>query len=246
MRAVNLIPAEERGGQSVAVGRSQGVAYAVVVLTAGLALMAYLYGGADHRIKSQKAQIASLAKQTQEVQQSAERLAPYASFLGQREARQQAVETVIDSRFDWAHAFHEFGRVLPADVSISSLSGTVGSSTSTSSSAAASGAGSATPPGTVPTFSLTGCATSQPVVAQTLQRLRLIDGVSDVSLLSSAASGSAGSSSSSSGGACPAGGPTFSVTIAFDPLPSAADVASAAKIVSDTGSASSAKGGSAR
>ena len=37
---------------------------------------------------------------------------------------------------------------------------------------------SATPPGSVPTFTLSGCATSQTEVAQTLNRLRLMDGVS--------------------------------------------------------------------
>ncbi len=44
---------------------------------------------------------------------------------------------------------------------------------------------SATPPGSVPTFTLSGCATSQSEVAQTLDRLRLIDGVSEVTLQSS-------------------------------------------------------------
>jgi hypothetical protein len=248
VRAVNLIPVEERSGQAVGVGRSQGVAYAVVALIAGLALMAYSYGGASHRIKSQKAQVASLTRQTQEVQESAERLAPYASFIAQREAREQAVESVIDSRFDWAHVFHEFGRVLPAGVSISSLAGTVGGAAGTTVHVAGSSTGSATPPGTVPTFTMSGCAVSQPVVAETLQRLRLIDGVSEVSLLSSTGTGSASSagSSSAAAGACPVSGPTFSVTITFDPLPSAAAVASAAKVVSFTGSGKSSKGGSGR
>ena len=44
---------------------------------------------------------------------------------------------------------------------------------------------SATPPGSVPTFTLGGCATSQSEVALTLQRLRLIDGVSKSTLQSS-------------------------------------------------------------
>ena len=41
---------------------------------------------------------------------------------------------------------------------------------------------SATPPGSVPTVTLTGCATSQTVVADMLQRLRLIDGVKEATL----------------------------------------------------------------
>ena len=34
---------------------------------------------------------------------------------------------LVNSRFDWAGAFHELGRVLPSNVSLTSLSGTVGS-----------------------------------------------------------------------------------------------------------------------
>jgi Tfp pilus assembly protein PilN len=223
VKAVNLIPVEERAGQPVGAGRSQGAAYAVLVLIGGLALMAYLYGKADHQIKSQRAQVASLTKQTQEVKRAAEQLAPYTGFIAQREAREQAVQSLIDSRFDWAHVFHEFGRVLPADVSVSSLSGTVGGTSS--SAATPSAGGSATPAGAVPSFTLAGCATSQPVVAETLQRLRLIDGVSEVQLQSSGTTG--GSTASMGTGGCPEHDPGYNVQLVFDPLPSTSAVASA-------------------
>ena len=140
MRAVNLIPAEQRSGQPVGAGRSQGGAYAVLVLIAGLAVMAYAYGSADHKIASSRTQAASIAAQARQAQEAAERLAPYTSFIALREQRTQAVKALVDSRFDWAHVLHEFGRVLPAQASITSLSGSVGSgtgSTSTSSSARA-------------------------------------------------------------------------------------------------------------
>lgn len=236
MRAVNLIPLEQRSGQPVGAGRSQGAAYAVLALIAGLALMAYVYGGAEHQLKSRRAQVASLEAQAQRTQASAERLAPYTSFMAEREARTRAVQTLIDSRFDWAHVFHEFGRVLPAGVSVASLSGMVGSSTASGGASAASGGSvaSATPPGAVPTFTLSGCATSQPTVALTLQRLRLIDGVSQVDLQSSTGSGAGTSGSGSSAtGDCPPGGPTFSVQITFDPMPSESAVAAAARTVSE-------------
>jgi Tfp pilus assembly protein PilN len=249
MRAVNLIPAEQRTGQPVGAGRSKGVAYAVLALVAGLAAMAYAYGSADHEVSSRQAQVASLTQQAQAVQQSAEKLAPYASFVSQREQRTQAVESLMDARFDWAHAFHELGRVLPSGVSISSLTGTIATasgtpgatSTSTSSAAATAGGAvtSATPPGTVPTFALAGCATNQPTVALTLQRLRLMDGVKEVTLGSSTASSSGGSSVTG----CPSDGPVFNVQIMFDPLPSTSAVAAVAKPVSDT---SSAAGGSSK
>jgi Tfp pilus assembly protein PilN len=250
MRAVNLIPAEQRSGQPVGAGRSQGGAYAVLVLIAGIAIMAYSYGSADHQISSRHAQVASLTAQAQQAQAAAERLAPYTSFIALREQRTQAVKALVDSRFDWAHVLHEFGRVLPAQASISSLSGTIGTGTgsaSTSSSGASSSAASSsaassstasssavassTPPGSVPTFTLAGCATSQTSVALTLERLRLIDGVKEVTLQSSTTGSSGGGSS---GGGCPAHDPTFTATVSFDPLPSPAAATTAAKTVSDS------------
>jgi len=146
-----------------------------------------------------------------------------------REQRQQAVSTLIDSRFDWAHAFHELGRVLTGETDITGLSGSVGAATTaaTVAPAASTSAASTTPAGSIPTFTLQGCAKSQRAVALTLERLRLIDGVNEVTLQSSTKAGS-GSSSGGSGG-CPGGDPSFSTTITFDALPSTAAAAAVAK-----------------
>jgi Tfp pilus assembly protein PilN len=228
VRAVNLIPVDQRGGSGPAAGRSEGGAYAVLVLLAGLAVLALLYGTARHEISTRRARATSLTAQTQLVQARAATLAPYASFLTLHDQRQQAVSELAQSRFDWAHAFHELGRVLPRGASISSLSGTVGAASSTSAATRATGttgsvvATSATPPGSVPVFALGGCATSQAVVAQTLNRLRLMDGVSAVTLQSSAIGASGGGLGGSGGGAACSGGDfTFTVQITFDPLPAA-------------------------
>ncbi len=92
--------------------------------------MAYALRQADHQITSRRAQAASLTAQAQQAQAAAEQLAPYTSFIALREQRMQAVDTLVDSRFDWAHVLHEFGRVLPSQTSISSLSGTIGAAAS--------------------------------------------------------------------------------------------------------------------
>ncbi len=241
MRAINLIPADQRSGQPVGAGRSQGAAYAVLVLVGGLALMAFLYGQAHHQVTSRRAQAAAIAAQAQRAQAAAERLAPYTSFVALREQRVQAVDALVDSRFDWAHVLHEFGRVLPSHVSIDSLSGTVGGSGSSSaaSGAAAGSSSGATPPGSVPTFTLQGCATGQTVVALTLERLRLIDGVKEVTLQSSTAGGSGSSATTSSSGSCSGSDASFSATVIFDPLPSSSAVATASRTISDSTSAGS-------
>ncbi len=230
MRAVNLIPADQRGTVSAA-GRSGGGSYAVLGVIGGLALLALLYGIARHEISSNKSKAAELTARATRAEAAASALAPYTSFIAVRESRIQAVSTLMDTRFDWAHSLHEIGRVLPKDASISSIAGTVGSGTATASTpaptskpASASGASSvasATPPGTVPTITMNGCATSQGEVALVLQRLRLMDGVTEVKLASSTKT-TAGSGGSSGTGGCAAGDPAFIVNVSYDPLPTPA------------------------
>ena len=240
MRAVNLIPSGDRRGSGVGVGvgRSQGAAYAVLGVIAGLAVLALLYGVARHQISSKRSQLATLQASTQHAHESASGLSSYTSFMSLREQRVKAVTDLVDSRFDWAKSFHELSRVLPSDTSITSLDGTVGSATgtgSTSSSSTTSGGAvsSATPPGSVPTFTLAGCATSQAEVALTLQRLRLIEGVAKVALQSS--SKTSASSASSSGAQCEGTRASFSVQLTFAPLPAVSASSASSNELTSTG-----------
>jgi hypothetical protein len=265
MKAVNLIPSEDRarGVGGVGVGRSKGAAYGVLALLAGLALLALVYGLARHQVSSRRSELAKVLASAQRVEGATAALSSYASFDALREQRLKAVNELVGARFDWAHALHELGRVMPDGTSISSLSGTIGAasspgtaasaagtttaapastgasaagSTPGSSAATASPVASATPPGSVPTITLGGCATSQAKVALTLQRLRLIDGASKVSLQSSAkASAAAGGSGSGSNGAC--NGAAFTVTLTFQALPVVSSTGKAgAELTSSTGS----------
>ena len=248
MRAVNLIPSDQRAGAGGLAGRSGGGAYAVLALVGGLALLALLYGLAHRQVSSRRSQLASLNARAQRAQAAAGALASYTNFVALREERERAVSTLVDSRFDWAHAFHELGRVLPGGASISSIQGTVGSgSASTGSQAGAGSAGagsatgtpkgatggagaavSATPPGSVPTFALSGCATSQSEVALTLNRLRLIDGVSEVTLQTSTkTSPGAGTGAGAGVGGCPPADPAYTIQLTFDPLPAASAIKAA-------------------
>jgi Tfp pilus assembly protein PilN len=271
MRAFNLIPADERSGAGLNAGKSGGSAFVVLGVLGVLAIFALLYGHASRQISSQTAKIATLNTQAQAAQAQAARLAPYVSFMTMHEQRVQAVDQLVDSRFDWAHAFHELGRVLPPEeVALTSLSGTIGSGSGTGSTAAgadtAAGASSkaaaatgattttaagsssaatasstsvasATPPGSVPTFTLSGCATTQAMVALTLERLRLIDGVSEVTLQSSTQTPKSGSGGSSSSGSGSCKGPVFAMQITFDPLPSASATSSPRTAPTETASA---------
>jgi Tfp pilus assembly protein PilN len=247
MRAVNLIPVEQRrrGGARLA-GRSGGAAYVVIGLICGLAVMALLYGLADHEIGAKQAEATRLSAEAQQAQSEASRLAPYTSFVSMREERLKATQELANTRFDWAHVMHELGRVLPSEAALTAVTGTVGAakpgttSTPAATATASKTVTSATPAGSTPTFTVAGCAKSQSAVALTMNRLRLIDGVSEVSLeASSKTGGGAGSS-------CPAGSPTFSMTVTFDALPQPTvktTPVSSAKSASDSTAARTTKSG---
>jgi Tfp pilus assembly protein PilN len=244
MKAVNLIPEDQRGGGAIG-SRSGGAAFLVLGLLAGLVVLAALYGLSHNKLESRRAEAASLTVRAQEVQAQAARLAPYVSFMAMREQRMQAVAQLVASRFDWSNSMGELSRVLPSDVALTSIQGAVGAAASTAKAPAAPSAtatvASSTPPGTTPTFTLSGCAASQSVVAQTLVRLRLIGGVSVVALQSSTKSSN--SASGSGGGSCPGKDPVFSIQVTFNPLPAAASATSAA--AASSAPASTARGGAA-
>jgi len=259
VKAVNLIPVERRVGAGVGLGRSQGGAYAVIALVGVLALLLFVYGKASHQVTSDNSQAARLTTEAERARSDAGALARYNTLIAQSEARTAAAEGLMDQRFDWAHALHELGRVLPKQVSISSLSGTIagaeagkkaassspstsgtgssGSAPSGSAPSAASSVTSATPAGTVPTVTLAGCATSQTVVAEMLQRMRLIAGVKEATLTSSVAATASGGSTT-----CPAPNPTFSVDVSFEPLP--ASIPSSTTNVSNPATPAGAQSGS--
>jgi Tfp pilus assembly protein PilN len=247
MRAVNLIPADQRGGGTVGT-RSGGAAFLVLGLLAGIAVLALLYGMAHHSIESRRAEAVSLTARAAEVQAQAARLAPYTTFMAMREQRLQAVAQLVGSRFDWSNAMGELSRVLPSNVALTTVQGTIGTAESTgraaapSTPSAAATVASSTPPGATPTVTLGGCAASQSVVAQMLVRLRLIGGVSDVVLQSSTKSGG---SSGGGGGSCPGGDPVFNVQVTFNPLPSVTPTTSAPATSSAPSSGSAASSGSA-
>jgi Tfp pilus assembly protein PilN len=242
MKAVNLIPGERRRKSRDVVGRSGGAALIVLGLVAGLIALVVMYGSSSHQISRQVGEAAALTAKTNAVEARTGRLNSYTSFVAMAEQRMRTVSQLVESRFDWSHALHELGRVMPAGTALDSVHGAVGSagsqvsatssaSSSSSSSTASTSVTSSTPPGSTPTFTLSGCATSQATVAQTLQRLRLMDGVSEVQLQSSTSSGSSsGGGASAGGGSCPAGDPSFTVNVGFAALPAAPAISAPAGV----------------
>lgn len=231
MKAVNLIPSDARRGGRGAGGRSGGAVYVLLgALAVAVALVA-VYVTATNQISTAKAKISALQTEALAASGTAARLAPYVQFAQLAQARATTIRGIAANRFDWHAALANLARVVPANTSLQSLSGSVVPGAAVS---GASSGGSSSLRGDInaPAFEITGCSGSQDDVARLISRLRLIDGVTRVSLQDSqksasgaggpsvATTGSAGSSGSSGQG-CGANRPTWDIVVFFSALPGA-------------------------
>jgi Tfp pilus assembly protein PilN len=224
MRAVNLLPPDLRSGpKGAAPAVSAGVkdsgragAYAIIgVLAVCVAAMAS-YVLAGNTVKEREAQLAHAAAESAAVTTQVAALKPYADFEAIANARLATVRDLAGSRFDWEQAIRDLSRVVPADVTLGSFVGDLGSAEPGT--AAGSGIRGAI---TAPAITLTGCARSQTKVAALMARLRTIDGVTRVSLSKSdkeaTATQAADPTAPSVTGYCGEGGvPSFEVVVFFE------------------------------
>jgi Tfp pilus assembly protein PilN len=177
MRAVNLIPTDQRRGAGGAAGKSGGGAYIVLGALALLVVMAAAYVASGKSVDDKKSQLADVTQQATAAEAKAASLTSYTKFSAVRAKRVETVSQLAASRFDWAHALHEVSRVLPANAWLTQLTATSSPTVSVGGST-----GSLRSTLSVPAIVIQGCTTSQRSVATLIARLRLIDGVQRVSL----------------------------------------------------------------
>jgi hypothetical protein len=216
VRAVNLIPPDQRRGAGGLAGRSGGVVY---VLTGGLAVlvaMGVVYAVAVHSVATRKTDLASLTRQVAVVNLETQTLAPYVQVASVAAEKVHEVTSLAQQRFNWPSAMQQLALALPSDVTITSFTGSGAVSSAAPATAATGTAAPATGapvPATPVTASgpavvLAGCASTQREVADVLTNLFQIPGVSDVKLLSTVetippSKKTRGQTALSSGGGCP-------------------------------------------
>lgn len=182
MRAVNLIPREERPGG----GRSGAGAYALIAALALVLVMVTGFVLTGNTVADRRADVARLSAEVQRAEAEAAALAPFREFASMRQKRIDTVAALASSRFDWERAMRELAGVLPGNVWLTSLLGTVKPGVSVGGSGAGTGGTSALRGALqVPAIELGGCTESQEDVAGLLTRLRLIRGATRVSLAAS-------------------------------------------------------------
>ena len=227
MRPVNLIPHDERRGGH-APNRTGVLPYILVgaLAVAVLAVSAVVLTG--KQIDDRTAEKASLEAQVAETTAQANALAPYTSFATLSQARSATVTSLAQSRFDWERVMRELALVLPDDVWLTGLTGTVSPETGLSTTATDD------PSITGPALSITGCATGHDAVAGFLEALKDIDGVTRVGIGSSERGAAGGTAAGGGGSANTTDCKTrsfitqFTITVAFDNVAAAATAAPAA------------------
>jgi Tfp pilus assembly protein PilN len=220
MRPVNLIPKEEQHGSSAPL-RGGPLAYIIVGALLGLFLGVLLLVTTSNEVSEKKAESTELSAQIATAEAEASRLASYATFAEIHEQRLATVSNLANSRFDWEKVLRQLALVLPSDIWVSSLTGTVnpevegGGGNGLRSSVAG------------PALEMSGCAGGQEAVADFITSLRDIDGVTRVGVQSSSIGGAGSESGSSeSESAVSASGACskktlaqFQLVVAFDAAP---------------------------
>ncbi|MEJ7893107.1 MAG: PilN domain-containing protein [Solirubrobacteraceae bacterium] len=187
MKAVNLIPNEQRAaarpasgaaGSAPAAGSALG-AYVVLGVLAFAIVAAALYVMAGNSIKENQAELSRVEQEATTIELQASSLQSFADFQQLASTRLATVEALAGSRFDWSATLDDVSRRLPSNVFISSFDGSTLSSTGGSSLRGAI---------TAPSIELNGCTSDQVSVARLMSRLRDVRGVTRVSLAKSEAS----------------------------------------------------------
>ena len=220
MRAVNLIPADSRGGSR---GRtpSTGMQVPVYVLLGFLAAavaLVTIYVLTNNSISSRTAKLNNLKTEVTQEQAAVARLGEFTKFAQLAQTRISTVNSIAAARFDWHTALSDLTKVVPANTTLQSVVGTVVPGATTGGSGSA-GTGSIRGDITAPAFELSGCTHSQDDVAKLMSQLRLINGVTRVTISDSQMSNS--SASGGSGQGCGANAPTFDLVVFFQPVANA-------------------------
>jgi Tfp pilus assembly protein PilN len=226
VRAVNLIPGDARPNSGVKVSGGLGPGYAVIALLGVAVLLVSVYVLTSNTISDRHSKLATLQTQVSQEQAQASRLANFASFLKLTQARIETVRQIASSRFDWHAALADLSKVIPANTSLQSLTGTVAPGATVSGAGGSAGGSSLRGAIASPAFEMQGCTKTQDDVARVMSRLRLVNGVQRVTLASSLKQdgGQTGAGVASGTGAavgCGANAPTFDLVIFFAPLPGA-------------------------
>jgi Tfp pilus assembly protein PilN len=183
MKRINLLPPEQR----VKASRERGLLWAILILVAVVVALGLVYVWQNGQVSNKQTELDGLTAETAAVQQQAAALRPYAAIQTERTAMTQTAMGIYDSRVPWSTILQEISLVIPDNVRLQSLSGTVPAAM------LPGAAGPAAPAGALTTdITFTGTTYTHKDVAEFMTRLGLIPQLANIQLASSAAAASTG------------------------------------------------------
>jgi len=238
VRPVNLIPAEAGRG-----GSRSGIApYVLLGALATLLVGVSFYVLTHNTIVERKAKVASLRSQVTAAQSEVDKLNAYRSFATLAQTRVETIRQLGRARFDWHRAMRDLSKVMPDNVWLTSLLGTVAPGVSVEG-AAAGETGTLRSAVPAPAIEMTGCTTSHDNVVRLMSRLRLLTNVTRVALAdtekdpnntgTSTGTGAGGGGGDSDCRHGHADFPKFDLVVFFAPLPAVPTVTSPATAAVD-------------
>jgi Tfp pilus assembly protein PilN len=244
MRPVNLIPPDERRGDRAPL-RTGAFSYVLVGGLALLVLGVLAVAITNKQISDRQDEKQSLEQELAQVSAQAQSLQAFIDFRTTQETRAATVASLAQSRFDWERVLRELALILPTDVSLKSLIGTVSPNVTAESGGGGGASGGSSMRSEIagPALEISGCAAGQDGVAGFVASLEDIDGVTRVGLASSTgasdesggSTGSTGTSGDSGSGECI--GPnivSFQLVVAFDAVPAPETASSAPSLPPST------------
>jgi Tfp pilus assembly protein PilN len=209
MKAVNLIPAEQR--RTKPSGKSSGVAYVLVGLLSVLLAMAVAYVLTSNKVNENQTKAAEAGQEADALEAQAEQMGSFTNFATIKEQRLASVVTTAQTRFDWERLMREVSRIMPEG----SWLKTTDASVLGSDEAATQASSSTAPVGPVgPSATFVGCTRKQSEVAALMVRMRQMYRVSDVELNASSQESADAEASLDSCGQLY----QFDVTVTFEPV----------------------------
>ncbi len=180
MRSVNLIPPDARRGDGGKM-RTGALPYVILAALGVLLLGVIAVAFTSKQISDKENEVAGLEQELQNKTAEAERLRPFTEFAAVEESRNATVSSLAQSRFDWERVLNEMALIIPSNVWLTQLAGTVSPSVQIEEGPDIAVRDSVTGPA----LEIVGCATGQDAVAEFIADLEDIDGVTRVGIASS-------------------------------------------------------------
>ncbi len=140
----------------------------------------------SNKINTKTEELSKVQVQEQGAKQVADALRPYGTFAQIQQARNLEIAALVTNRFNWERALRQLSHVIPENVWLLNLSGTISPEIDVED---AGGGGDVTnlrQKANAPAFAITGCTYSQHSVARMMTRMQNLDDVTDVQLAKSA------------------------------------------------------------